>query len=266
MLVVLDPQRFEEKTERLFERLKQRKIEHCKMCGGTGRVLVDIQFEEDNDLALTKSEHCECKRRVLNDLDLFESGLPREFWRADELEPDSNEEHFELAHKIAAKIDKIVSRKLGLSLLMTGENGTGKTTSAAIVMIGAVRKKIETAFVLWPDFVNLSRQGRFDARISRRVTARLQRPLLVIDELGKESKLNDADTFAQQQLDSIIRSRRGARLPTILITNDTPDQFYARYGVSVESGITAPYQILLYEPGDHRARLRESWAILEGGS
>lgn len=265
MLSILDPEDFEQKLVRLYARLKRKRIEPCEVCEGTGRLAITTDWVGDEEtVPITRSKYCECKRRALFDLDLYEAGLTREFWRADEIVPESNEDHYALLARYAKSVNGVVLEE-GLSILMTGENGVGKTSSAAVAMIGAIRGNVKAALVSWPDYVNVARQGRFDTKLNKRLSKRLGRTLLVIDEIGKESKLNAKDEFALQQLDSIIRKRRGDKLPTILITNLSVAKFFEDYGESIKSLISSPYQILQYEPGDFRSRMKDSWSTLEGG-
>jgi len=259
MIEITDPEALEARLAALYTRLRPN-IDACELCAGTGRIVLETVWE-DGVVPLARTEVCACKRAVLFDVALREAGLPREFWRADEIEPEHNADHYALIRLFGAELGGRV-REHGLSLLLSGENGTGKTSGAAIAVIAAIRAGLSAAVISWPDLVNVLRSTRFDAKVARRLQGRLRRDLVVIDEIGKESRLNATDDFAQQQLDSAVRARRGDRLPTILITNLGVADFTRRYGTSVASLITPPYRVLEYEPGDYRAHAHDAWDSL----
>lgn len=263
MLQVTDPTVFEEEADAMFAKLRRRYIKTCGTCSGTGQVLGALEYEDDDDLVGTcKTKFCDCKDMVLFRLALFEAGVPKEFWEADTISPEYNRDKFTFLHKYANKINTSV-RKDGLSLLMSGENGVGKTSSSAIAIIGAIEQGMKTAIFNWPDLVSCYRSHRFDAKFLKRLDQRLKRPFVVFDEIGKESALNGADTLAQQLLDSTLRLRRTNSLPTIVITNMTVADFVKRYGASIKS-LVQTYRVLEYAPGDFRATMRSKWAAFDG--
>lgn len=264
MITILDPEELEARIDRLYQKLKRKRIEACEQCRGTGKVVIETDWVDDL-VPISKTKHCACKREVLFDLSLYEAGVPRELWKADEIVPDFNVDHFALLRRYGEGFTGAVIAD-GLSLLLTGENGTGKTSSATVAVIGALRAGRTAALVSWPDLVNVARQARFDSHRYGKIVARLRRALVVFDEIGKESALNKTDDFPQQLLDSFVRERRGDGLPTILITNLSVGEFSRRYGESVSSLVLSPpFNVLEYEPGDYRTRISDSWATLEGG-
>jgi hypothetical protein len=92
---------------------------------------------------------------------------------------------------------------------------------------------------------------------------RLARDVVVLDEIGKEHTGHDSsDVLAR--FDSLLRMRRGAFLPTILVTNLDPGDLVERYGESVGSLLGDRFRIVQYEPGDYRSETGPSWSSLLG--
>ena len=259
----IDAGRHHEMREALFERLKRERIEPCETCNGNG-LLTALSWDEDDPLIPhTITSTCECKIAVLHIVNLFDAGVPQEFWKADEIEAEHNIAQFKLLHTYAKRL--AAARKHGLGLVLHGENGTGKSSSASIPIIAALREGMSAAFISWPDLVQGWRRGFKDPALVSHLDERLARDLIVLDEVGKEHVGNNSgDVLAR--FDSLLRMRRGAFMPTILVTNLDPGDLIARYGESVGSLLTDRFKIVQYEPGDWRSEVGPSWGSLLGDS
>jgi DNA replication protein DnaC len=62
--------------------------------------------------------------------------------------------------------------------------------------------------------------------------------VLVIDDPGKEHNGEGAIELSRTILDDVIRHRMAASMPTIITSNDTPEEFRLRYGGNVDSLIS----------------------------
>lgn len=243
-----------------FHTLRNKYVSKCKKCSGTGRVAIGTVW--DGPIPVTEFKNCLCLDYVHSRVEAFESGLPKNLWEADLIDPEFNIKHFKLMHKLNEDFkDGRKSRALegGLSLLLTGENGTGKTSSSAVALLGALEGGLTTAMLPWPLVINGLYQNRFQSKIQKDIWSRLMRQFIVIDEIGKETVPLQAKDYVVTILDQIIRRRRGEQLPTILITNHTFQQFSKRYGESISSLISPPYKVLTYKPGDYRRKLVSTW-------
>jgi DNA replication protein DnaC len=220
---------------------------------------VSISWEEH--FPRSKSKHCACKKTVLHDVGLFEAGVPDELWRADTIVPENNKQHFETLKSYAAQMGTVV-REEGLSLLLHGENGTGKTTCATIAIIAALRAGMSAALVTWADAIRSLVQDAYNAKHQHALEARLLRDLLVIDELGKETVPSSREGLSSSRLDALMRERKARKFPTILVTNLSLADFTRIYGRSVASQLATPYRVLSFVPGDYRPRRPDAWAKL----
>ena len=252
----------EEEIEEMFQRLCQEHIEPCETCNGTGRVPLETNWIEDK-IPDTAFVDCDCKGYVHARLDVFEAGVPRNMWDVDEIDPEFNIKCFKVTRRFGDDLEhgrqKSKSFRAGLSLLLVGENGTGKTSSATIALLGALEGGFSAAMLSWPLLINGLYQNRFNLSIQKSLWSRLMRDMVILDEIGKETVPASAKDFVITTLDQVIRKRRGECLPTILITNYTLTQFSRQYGASVSSLIAPPYKVLAYKPGDYRRRLTASW-------
>lgn len=261
-LAELDHALHEEATAALYQRLKAKIISPCTKCRGTGRLAVSTEWH--GLVPATKTKPCECKLAVLHDVRLHEAGVPRELWRAGSIDPEFNPDNYAILRMYADELTGLVQAE-GLSLLLCGENGTGKTSSAMLPVLRALNLGLTAALVSWPDLITGRLSKRFDTAQQQATDERLNRFMLVVDEIGKESVTQSQASFAQSTLDSLIRNRRGTK-PTVLITNHDFPSFAERYGASVKSLMAHPYEVLIFEPGDYRPKVNGGWSKLLGGA
>lgn len=128
--------------------------------------------------------------------------------------------------------------KEGIGLFLYGSNGTGKTHLSICALKHAIRKgytgqlvTLQGAFSAYMDGV----YGNMDARewLNKRIK---NVNILVIDDALKEyGKAEAIPVF----FDNLIRHRMRRRLPTIISTNGTIEDFENRYGKSLVSLLMA---------------------------
>jgi len=161
----------------------------------------------------------------------MKTGIPRKFVDAD----------FDLIPKSAAKdkmqvwLDSDDLRKEGVGLVLTGDNGSGKTYSG-IALLKKVQKNLDISKNLLykvcyvedlkalfaGDSDSLKRIGSVDSL--RKV------PYLLLDELGKGYSTDKR--FLEQNLLTLLRYRVHYCRPTLITTNCTPDDLMHIYGKS----------------------------------
>lgn len=248
-LAETDYRRHVELCNRLALDLKRDVIEKCRKCHGSGW-LTEFDDDELGPFAPGYSRPCRCRRKVRRLNKLAEAGVPRELWLAHQIEPEHNEEFFEELAQYADNLDDAF--KSGQGFLLHGENGTGKSSSAAIAVIGALRKGHTAAYIDFRDLVDGWFRAFGDPEHQRHLDERCNRNLVVLDELGKEAVAETKRDLVLARLDSLLRLRRGAYLPTIIITNLEPTAIERRYGKSVESLLADRFRHLAYRPGDYR--------------
>ena len=117
-------------------------------------------------------------------------------------------------------------------LVLTGDNGTGKTHLAAAIANHRLANSKPVLFVVVPDLLDHLRTTyhpnstiSYDQRFEQVRT----HPLLILDDLGAESRT----AWAGEKLFQIINHRYNARLPTVITTNVAIDDMPPRLRVRV---------------------------------
>lgn len=133
----------------------------------------------------------------------------------------------------AGKVD--IAKRKGLSLLLAGSNGTGKTLLGSSVLKQAIRKGFSVQMATLGGIIQVFTDGwsspekriLFDERV-RNVD------FLMIDDVGKEYSAKTSD-LTEIMFDNLIRYRVGRRKPFILTTNTSASDMKNRYGNSLMS-------------------------------
>lgn len=131
---------------------------------------------------------------------------------------------------------------LGITVL-SGDPGTGKTFAAVrwiVDFVNADEHWTEPGSALMlkgraPLFVTAAALARWDRYEQEPMQKLLRAPRLVIDDLGAEYL--DKNGFYAALLDEVLNERYSARLPTVLTTNLTKEDFKARYGERIAGRI-----------------------------
>lgn len=120
-------------------------------------------------------------------------------------------------------------RERGLSLLMFGENNSGKTTLSAILAKAFIIKGLTAKVTNLRDMTDLFTQSWKDASLKQEFDKAMRDvDLLVIDDLNKELHNKATATV----LDSVLRYRSNRHKPFIITTNASIDELKEQYGPS----------------------------------
>lgn len=236
-------------TSRLAAVLKARHIAPCVVCRGTGFKCAGS--DEIDDLSITP---CACTERVRYQIGLRESRVPKEFHKlVSNLKPEMNQDRFARGQDYVNKIhDK---RAQGEGFLCYGLNGAGKTMFGCYILASAIRSGYTAAYLTSKELATGAVQAKSDYIFREWFNSYLQRDFLCLDELGKEYR--NGSEYSLSELDDLLRTRRGARLPTVICTNLNLRDFKDGYGVSVFSLIKDIMTLLAFEASkDFRDELK----------
>lgn len=165
----------------------------------------------------------------------------------------------------------------GLSMVLYGPNGCGKTMSALHVLAHAIEDGYEGYYLNFKDFLrdyNRHFHAYFDedVQLKEYIDYIYNCDMLVLDEVGKESNTTENVVSA---FESLIKHRVSMDKSTILICNldmnpeaKTLDKmvFYKKYGGSIYDALMEKYKMFL---GSKKAQLRlknrPDWGFLNEG-
>ena len=163
-------------------------------------------------------------RRKLVISDLERMRIPKRYWNAkfDEISDYSDGiDDISPRRVVKSYLEKYEEiRKSGTGLLLWGDNGTGKTSIAAVLAKEFRRRYCTVFFVdgfsLRDVFVQKEMFDEDQTCWQRAATV----DVLIIDDLGKG--IEDNKGFGRRVLDDLIRVRNGNALITIITTNVPP--------------------------------------------
>lgn len=158
----------------------------------------------------------------------------------------------------------------GMGLLLHGDTGVGKTTSAALAVKQAVVAHDHEAWFVSASslaFMNSQQMSistamrktdalsevlidDFEMITRRLVRARNRYMLLVIDDYGRENE--SASQWQQDLIEGLVRERFNRGLPTIITTNLSPEQIEGRFGRPWVSFMTEAFAFIDFLNNSHR--------------
>lgn len=176
------------------------------------------------------------------------------------------EEGRKLLEKIARYVRNIENaRKKGISLLLAGSNGTGKTLLAVSVLKKAIARGFTGQMTSLGGIIQLYTEGWSDPEKRELFDRRIRNvDFLLIDDVGKEYQAKNSD-LTEIMFDNLIRYRVFRRKPFILTTNTSPVDLRNRYGNSLMSLLEGKTLKLQVVGEDYRKLIqsKQIWQILE---
>lgn len=169
------------------------------------------------------------KRRKLSDRDLKKARIPKRYWESsfDMIRPDDSR-HKKIIARYLKEMDVMISK--GIGFLFWGNNGTGKTSCACLLLKEARRQGFTSLFCRAFDIKDLVIENKNIKNDIRKVD------LLVIDDLGKE--YSGESGFVERICDGIFRERGGDMKPTIVTSNMSPKMIKDKYKTSMIEGMS----------------------------
>ena len=194
------------------------------------------------------------KPRALTAEMLYRMNLPRDYWGAnlDEVTEGKCKRYIK---KYLMGIREALSR--GYGLIINGQNGTGKSSVAALCLKQA-RRICATCFFITADEYLQALIHRETFNESMLVVDRCRAvDILVVDDLGKESvNMTRADGTAAM-FEALVKDRRSTVRSTIITTNLSLAKVGELYGESMIKTQTGAVVGIHMTKGEKREKKRE---------
>lgn len=203
----------------------------CKICGG-----VDID--------------CSCREKHRIAVAAYEACIPQSFWWNREEDTIINKEVFSGTIKPYIRNMNKALRN-GYGLILSGDNGVGKTHFISYILISAIKSKRTVYYTSMLDLDFNIKRGFRNSVLEERLNWMLDSDFLAIDELGKE-KTKSTVQYMDTQIERILKSRIDNNLPILFATNVDVDSLDELYGATVASMLSGKFQVVTMEPGDLR--------------
>lgn len=234
--------------DRLHDRHQRLIIARCTDCHGTG------WLHKELDDFKTKQVACTCRMEADFRMGLVAGNIPPEFWVVETFKWEYNLDHLATIEGYIGNMEE--NRATGRGFTMLGENGAGKTGMSCLILAAALREGYRVGYMTAHDYLTTIPATWGSTELKEWLDDLIQADWLVLDEMGKEFRREDASRLAE--VDSLLRARRGAMKPTIVISNLSFKGFKETYGASIDSILSDRNQMLIFEPGDFRKRAKEA--------
>jgi DNA replication protein DnaC len=172
----------------------------------------------------------------------------------------------ELLKQIAEYVKNITNaKKKGISLMLAGSNGTGKTLLGTAILKAVIQKGMSAQMTSLGGIIQCYTDGWGDPRKRQVFDERIKNTdFLLIDDVGKEYQAKNSD-LTEIMFDNLIRYRVFRRKPFILTTNTAPNDLRNRYGNSLMSLLEGKTIKLKVIGDDYRKAIQSKslWEELE---
>lgn len=217
-----------------FSTVQRSELDRCEECSGT-------------------DPGCQCRREYEVRVAAYEACIPRDFWDPTVLTVEHNQEAWEeVVRPYCDRLD--VARANGYGLLLSGDNGAGKTMFVSFALIAAIKAGWSCFYTTLPSLDHWMKRGFSDRMIAERVDWLLSSDFVAIDEMGKEHKKGGELGFTGTQVERILKARYDDSLPTLLASNADPESLERMYGATFASMLLGKFKVAVLEPGDFRER------------
>jgi len=222
---------------------------NCKLCGGTGWVIKDINGKRE-------ALRCSCQFDVSKKSFLKLSGIPSRYKNCSfsNFKPESESQLLALKKcREFASLYPFVEK----GLVLSGSPGIGKTHLAVSTLKSIIHDKgLKGIFVDFRNFlIDIKSTFETNESGSELLEKVVSSPLLILDDVGAE-RVTD---WAKDMLSTIINYRYTNNLPTIITTNlsfnsSLYDSFSSKFDERTESRIFEMCDILEVNGNDRRKK------------
>jgi DNA replication protein DnaC len=153
------------------------------------------------------------------------------------------------------------AKRNGYSFLFYGPNSSGKTYLALWMLSAVIEAGNSGWFMHFKEYMNLFNDATYGKDVdNQKLLEHIYNcSLLVLDEVGKESKTSEN---VVGEFEHLLKHRDSHNLPTILITNLKMEQFENKYRNSVRSLLDTKYRFIQFSrDGEFRKGKRVQWEI-----
>jgi len=167
-------------------------------------------------------------------LDMWRSNVPLKYWER-EVSDITDSVVRQKIEKYVEKMDQAIAE--GIGVYFHGNQGTGKTLAACLILKEALRRGHKVYFTMLTEVLEKYCDGRYD-RDARAVFADqiLGADILVLDDIDK-GYISDKTTFIDSAYDYVLRTRTNNNLPIIFTSNMKKEQFTTQKGLSFGSSM-----------------------------
>lgn len=152
------------------------------------------------------------------------ANIPLKYWDYELTDLDRANAHIQ--QKIAQYCDNFEEAlNTGMGLFLVGNNGTGKTLTASLILKKAIQAGYSARFTSLNEIMSLI--SLYDKEAHRLFKEEiLEVDFLVIDDITKTYKNfeKQTSTYIDLQLDTVIRSRANLNLPIIITSNHKKEE------------------------------------------
>lgn len=188
--------------------------------------------------------------RVAYETAMYEGCVPELYWFTKASEVRHNREAFE-GVVIPYKRNLKAAMANGYSLLLHGDNGTGKTMFISYILGRAVVRRLSVYYTTLMGFDADIKRGFGDREMEARLRMHMSADIVAIDELGKEQAKRD---FIATHLEVYLKERYDNGYPVLLGSNLDYPEICRLYGPTIESMLEGRYQRIALEGGDFRKK------------
>jgi len=237
-------------------------ISRCKVPNCKNGFIVDPSVRPYLEAEEKPWAQCECLRKSVLFTRLYEANVPQEYYDLN-LEKDFDTKNSPDKLKAKEFVKNITSDinafyEDGVSLLMYGSAGAGKTMLSVEILKKAVSQKFSIYYDFFPSIVDAYKKKGYvaDEEKARYASIFSEVDFLVIDELGKEDAPAgyNGDFSTSRFLEINILKKRNLK-PTIIVTNmNGMPEIKQKYGQFVNSMMGHRFQELRVVSNDFRLK------------
>jgi len=197
---------------------------------------------------------CPCSQVIVHTHQMKLAGIPPEFYDVDERRLEgANGEIDKYVRRYARSLSEAQAQ--GLSLLLTGASGTGKSFCSCAAVSIALRCGQTARFTTFSEYINELHASYRDSEVAARLRQEQTCTLFAMDEIGEE--VGKAE-HQGRVLREFLGIRRARNLPTIITTKLSVREFEQRYGDRAISLVSDRFRTFRFTAEDHRPKMARS--------